>query len=90
MLGETPTTLEGGLDVAFCMGYMAGAIDSFNFWKALEKTSSLPHFCIPEEGIQSGQVWRVLKKYLDNNPEKLHQRADFLIYFSLLEAFPCK
>jgi hypothetical protein len=36
-----------------------------------------------------GQVMRIIKKWLDANPDKLHWRADTIIHRALLEAFPC-
>jgi hypothetical protein len=37
-----------------------------------------------------GQIYKIIKKWLDNNPAKLHFRADVIIYSALLDPFPCQ
>lgn len=61
-------------------------------WKGTDKAShtrSPEHYCVPAE-VNNGQVFRIVKKWLDDNPDKLHWRADTIIYVALLQAFPCK
>lgn len=78
------------LDEGFCAGYLSGVTDIERMWKLVEgKSSKASHYCMPEE-VTNGQVLRILKKWLDDNPNKLHERADLIIHFALLEAFACK
>ena len=42
------------------------------------------------EGATHEQEARVVYKYLDNHPEKLHEPAGKLVSLALSEAFPCK
>ncbi len=78
------------LDAGFCAGYVAGVTDAEAMWKAVEgKTSKATHYCVPE-GATTAQGLRIVKKWLNDNPDKLHWRADFIIHQALLEAFPCK
>ena len=88
---ETATTLTEKLDSGYCGGYIAGVLDVEAAWEKVEgKSSKASHYCLPAEGIPSEQVLRILKSWLDKNPEKLHWRADSLIHTALIEAFPCK
>ena len=78
------------LDAGFCAGYVAGVTDSDAMWKAVEgKTSKSIQYCMPE-AVTNGQILRIIKKWLDDNPEKLHWRADLIIHIKLVEAIPCK
>lgn len=88
---DTTTTPNQNFDSGYCVGYVAGVLDLEATWDSVEeKSSKIRHFCVPGDGIPGGQVLRILKKWLDKNPEKLHWRADSIIHAALLEAFPCK
>lgn len=60
-------------------GYIGGVADTTNhiIW------------CSPQ-GIEMGQVRKIVDIYLSNNPEKLHLDASSLIIEALKTAFPCK
>jgi len=76
--------------MGYCAGYVSGVMDVEAVWNATEKgVSKATHYCIPKEA-NNGQVLRILKKWLDDNPAKLHWRADTIIHHALVEAFPCK
>lgn len=88
--GSRATTDLEKLDEGFCAGYLSGVTDVEHMWKSVEgKSSKASHYCEPEE-VTNGQILRILKKWLDDNPNKLHERADLIIHLALLEAFPCK
>jgi hypothetical protein len=40
--------------------------------------------------VTPGQIFKIVSKYLNNNPENLHFSADSLVVQALKEAFPCK
>ncbi len=61
------------------LGYIAGAADTLN---------DMSIICT--EGLTYGQMRRVVKKYLTNNPELLHRNANILVEDALQKAFPCK
>jgi hypothetical protein len=85
-------TTKEMLDSAYCGGYIAGVIDSQTMQFAMDGMDHVKgrnRYCRPEE-VTNGQVLKVLKKWLDNNPEKLHLRADTIILTAMLEAFPCR
>ena len=78
------------LDTGFCAGYLAGVMDVEAMWKGVEdKESKSSHYCKPEE-VTNGQVLQIIKKWLNDSPDKLHWRADTIIHQALLAAFPCK
>ncbi|MCX7085049.1 MAG: Rap1a/Tai family immunity protein [Methylococcales bacterium] len=45
--------------------------------------------CFPKNS-QDGQYIKIVSKFLENNPDKLHYSANSLIFATLQEAFPCK
>ena len=45
--------------------------------------------CRPE-GVTSKQYMLIIKKYLEEHPEKLHEPGYLLIDIALMEAFPCE
>ena len=62
-----------------CYGYVSGVTDS---WEG-------GLFCIPT-GVQRSQLVEVVKKYLDENPGKLHESGSTLVINALRMSFPCK
>ena len=60
-------------------GYLMGIADT---------TNSIS-WCTPYN-VKTGQLFKIVSKYLHNNPEKLHLYADDLVKQALKEAFPCK
>ncbi len=70
-----------------CDGYIAGVLDLTQAVLAITKNKS--SVCIPN-GVTLGQVTKIVKKYLNNHPERLNEQAVELIAAALNEAFPCK
>ena len=66
----------------FCYGYIAG-VGSILSW-----ASDSYKICVPD-GVTGGQVLSIVRKYLKENPESLHQPADMLVTVALRRAFPC-
>lgn len=73
-----------------CMGFIVGIVSEHDIWLSEVPTAhgSL-HFCIPPD-VSNGQLVKVVKKYLEDNPGKLHLRVEFLVQKALSQAFPCK
>jgi hypothetical protein len=67
-----------GAGSSVCLGYIAGVVD------ALGGT----HFCL-SKGVTVGQLRAIVKKYIDNNLERLHLDATVLTTLALKESFPC-
>ena len=70
-----------------CAGYIAGIVD---FHTVATTVESLPvnMFCLPPK-ISTAQVIRQVIQYLENNPDKHHDLAAYLVIIALREAYPC-
>ena len=69
-----------GYDVGWCRGLISGHFEEM-IWRK--------NICVPS-GVRHVQAWRVVKKFLDDNPALLHKRESKLIRTALVEAWPCK
>lgn len=89
---EMPDTMTDmdRIDTGYCAGYVDGVTSMEGMWKSVEgKTSHASHYCLPEE-VPHGQVFKIIKRWLDINPDKLHWGAGTIIHSALLQAFPCR
>lgn len=74
-------------DAGWCMGYIDGFLDG---WSDLALVTGHGHMgpCVPS-GVSYGQLVKVVRKYLDDHPERLHMSSRHLVIFSINTAFPC-
>jgi|TARA_R110000803_G_scaffold23354_1_gene57396 hypothetical protein len=72
---------DKGVSDGFCSGYIAGV--------SLLMTWALPDFRICPDGSTLRQHESIVRKFLKENPEELHKRADMLVIFALAPVFPC-
>jgi hypothetical protein len=84
-LKDTCAGPKGSTKFTYCMGYIAGTLDSF---RGLAKTSPLKFFCEPK-GVTGEQIMLMTVKYLDQHPEDLHYGASSLILNMMVSTFPC-
>ncbi len=68
---------------------MGAAVAAEKVYGTLDTYERLMAFCTPD-GVKMGQTVRVVVKYLENHPERLHEHVPLLINEALKEAFPCK
>jgi hypothetical protein len=70
-----------------CAGYVAGIID---FHTVATTVESLPvdMFCLPPK-ISTAEVIRQVTQYLENNPDRQHDLAAYLVILALREVYPC-
>ena len=73
---------DGKFSDGVCYGYVMGVTDLLIWVNPNVKP------CAPSE-VTGGQVVAIVRKYLKEHPEKLHEDADFLVMWALQEAFPC-
>ena len=66
-----------------CRAYVSGVSDA-----SQGKTWDGGEYCLPDK-IIIGQAVKVVTKYLNDHPEKLHYSASSLVHDAFLEAFPC-
>ncbi|MBI3297398.1 MAG: hypothetical protein HYZ75_04500 [Elusimicrobia bacterium] len=79
---------QEGLDAVHCIGYLNGFTDSHSV-DSIAKPQK-PLYCLPVDGLETGQVARIVVKYLKGRPEILHQSARILTALALTHAFPCE
>jgi len=78
--------VRGARNNGMCAGFIAGVNDS----QASQFASGqAPTFCLPA-GVQIGQLAKVVRKYLEDNPAKLHLPSVILVNSALDQAFPCR
>ena len=68
---------------AYCTGYIEGVTDGIYY------TQTINLFCVPNK-VTVGQIMKVVTKYLNENPQRLHENYVPLILSAMREAFPCK
>jgi len=79
--------------MGFCFGLMNGVMDLNRFYQNLYdqiEYKGILLFCIPESGIDNSQAARIVIKYLNEHPERLHEHTMRLVFTAFVEAFPCK
>ena len=72
--------------VGMCTGNIIGVM---GFLSEYGQQISVPQVCLPDT-MEAGQAIKVVFKYLEENPEKLHQSAGSLIYAALYKAYSCE
>lgn len=70
----------------FWTGYISGFTDSYSITQMGQKPTM---YCYPPQGIENGQVARIVVKFLKENPKELHQSARLCLLLALKSAFPC-
>ncbi|WP_366513046.1 Rap1a/Tai family immunity protein [uncultured Agrobacterium sp.] len=69
-------------DSLFCIGYVTGVIDGLTWGQPTT-------LCIPDE-VKNTQLVRVVKKYLQDNPGRLHLNATVQIADAVQGTWPCQ
>ncbi len=72
---------------ASCRGFIVGAVDGMHYFNLYLNLQN--KFCFPK-GVTSGQIRKVVVKYLEDNPQRLHEYYVPIIFSAMKEAFPCK
>jgi hypothetical protein len=76
---------RNGLSAMWCYGYIEGIRDM----RLLNETvDSIPPDCTPQK-VTMDQMARVVVKYLQDHPERLHYMDASLVVNAISEAFPC-
>ena len=79
-------SVETLASASFCIGYVTGILEMHAFSSLIEKMP--PLFCLPDE-MEFGQAIRVIVRYLQTHPERLHVPASAHVIEALRGAFPC-
>lgn len=82
----------GSYEASRALSYVRGAIDSANFFAALDlsvnKHHTMVYLCFPE-GVTNGQAFDVVKKYLVDNPSERNATAATLTMIALARTWGC-
>lgn len=70
-----------------CFGYIMAIVDNNESIVTAGLMQKL--YCIPDDLIVN-QLLRVVVKYLQENPEKLHMAASDLLTNAFIKTFPCQ
>lgn len=69
-----------------CRSFILGAFSVLN---SLQMNKEGAHLICAPNGVKQEQLVRIVKKWLTDNPAKLHLQAGIPTVLSLREAFPC-
>jgi len=75
---------SNAIESVACIVYIAGVSDA-----SQEKTWDGLSYCTPDNAAIK-QYMKIVTKYLNEYPERLHYSAYTLVQSALLEAFPCE
>ena len=75
-----------------CVAYLAGFVHGTLSIQTADNTMrGVPNvICYPPVGISTEQTRRIVVKWLEDHPERLHNEAALEVFFAILNAFPCK
>jgi len=72
-----------------CITYMSGLLDGM--YLADKMSANGNRYCLPgDKNIDAEQGVLIVKKYLREHPEHLHQQAGALAALAIYLAFPCR
>ena len=69
-----------------CISYISGAHDMLRMLSDGFKANLI---CTPKDGLSNDQLVRVVVKWIEKNPERMHESARMAILSAIGEAFPC-
>lgn len=74
-----------GVKVGACIGYVTGFVEG---WDLNGFASNGLRLCFPN-GVTNEQLVKIVYKYLNDHPERLHMEAGTLVLMILDDTFPC-
>jgi hypothetical protein len=77
-------------DVGYCMGFVTASWHSLSVIDvvATKYGAPRPAYCFPK-GVNVGQMIRVVTKWLEEHPERLHGEDYAVVTMAMGDAFPC-
>ncbi len=76
---KTLCNSQNYVESSVCMGYVNGVTDSFSGYL----------ICLPPD-VTTGQLVDMVKKYMNDNPAKLHEPSTSIVIDAIKKDFPCK
>ncbi|WP_368736915.1 Rap1a/Tai family immunity protein [Pseudomonas nunensis] len=80
-------TLNDYYGASFCLGLTQGVRHTMRLLN--DELPPLYKTCFPS-GITNGQGMRIVFKYLQDHPDRLHEQGSDLVYLAYKTAYPCK
>lgn len=82
---------DNAQQAAVCAYFVDGILEGVQSAEAILGEGKKPYriICKPT-GTTYGQLARAVAKWLEDNPERLHENAAMLVVLALSETFPCK
>jgi len=74
----------------WCRGFLTGLVDMNSLYQGMLLGETHGFFCFPKAGLDSDQATRIVVKYLESNPEQLHNSRRTLAVKALAAVFPCE
>ncbi len=84
-LVDMARTYRKGVCAAWVMGFMAGVYTAYDELHTPERERGI---CVPD-GAPPIQAVRIIKKYIEENPEHADMKTRALAFVALINAFPC-
>ena len=84
LLRECETNADGSQ--GFCFGYISGFAAGYSW---VEATANSCQLWQRPPDVDSDQLVRVVTKWLQDNPQRLHEHADILMMDTFIEYFSC-
>ncbi len=75
------------VDATHCLDYLRGFLDGFTMGQLAPGATEV--LCFPE-GVNAGQMVRVVAKWFQDHPARLHEPAYGLVFTALRDAFSCQ
>ncbi|HEV2195606.1 MAG TPA: Rap1a/Tai family immunity protein [Candidatus Acidoferrum sp.] len=75
---------------ATCLGWVAGFTEGFLVHDELLGIPKRDRLACVPNGESAMQIVRVMKRYLEKNPEKAHRATRYIASLALAGAFPCR
>jgi len=79
------------LKQSYCFGYLRGLKDMYSsIREELLYFQKMPLItCLPPN-MTLDQMVKIMRKYLNDNPEQLHRKMTTLYQIKMMKTFPCK
>jgi hypothetical protein len=81
---------------SWCIGYLTGYVEGFDAMAMATGKTYADYLKMKNadirfpEGNTLGQNARVLVKFLNDHPERLHEDEGLLVFAAFMNAFPCE
>ncbi len=75
------------VDASHCLFYLQGFLDGF--WARDNAPGATEVLCFPD-GVNAGQMVRVVTKWMQDHPARLHEPAWSCIFAAVHDAFACQ